>query len=38
MSATPQQSARKSTLVTAAVVVVAVAVGIAIGGAVFNLI
>jgi len=38
MSATPQQSARKSTFITAAVVVVAVAAGIAIGGAVFNLI
>jgi len=38
MSASPQQAARKSTLVTAAVVVVAVAAGIAIGGAVFNLI
>jgi signal recognition particle receptor subunit beta len=38
ISASPQQAARKSTLVTAAVVVVAVAAGIAIGGAVFNLI
>jgi signal recognition particle receptor subunit beta len=38
ISASPQQAARKSTLVTVAVVVVAVAAGIAIGGAVFNLI
>lgn len=38
ISASPQASARKSTIVTVAVVVVAVAAGIAIGGAVFNLI